>query len=96
MRKIFPLLLVVLILFAGCTKKKPVAAPPSEPLVPTPRELDTLRAFRLDAESNKGQRKIRELRKNEAKIAEARAEVDKWAEIARQKREQEAKDAESP
>jgi hypothetical protein len=92
MRKLLPLLLLLTIYLGGCEKKKPVAAP-SEPLVPTPRELKTLRAFQLEPESEKGQRKIYELRKIEARIAEARAEVDKWAEIARQKREQEARDA---
>jgi len=50
------LLVVVCLLFcAGCQKKK-VTPVETGPLVPTAREREVLRAFRLTAESERGQR----------------------------------------
>jgi hypothetical protein len=86
MRSIFWALLVVAVLsFSGCKDRKPIAVEKG-PLVPTAEEREILRAFRLQAQTERGQRKIRELRVNKAKIEAARAEARSWVEKANEKK----------
>ena len=78
----------------GCRDRKPVVKD-DKPLVPTAAESETLRAFQLDPESPKGQKKIRDMRRGAKKIEEAKANVRYWAEEAKRREEEAARRAKS-
>jgi len=89
MKKILLLLLVALTLAFGCRKKEE-AKSNDEPLVPTAREREVLRAYGLTADTERGQKKLRKMRDREEKLQAAR---DRMTSIVEEAREREAEAA---
>ena len=79
--------LMLLSLTVGCAeKRKPVQS--NEPLVPTAEERELLRAFKLDPNTEQGQKRIRRIREQNEKRKAARDRMTSWVEEANKRRQQ--------
>lgn len=90
MRKILIGMLLCIPLLAGCPKEKAKVVP-EEPIVPTGQERRMLEIHNLSVDSEAGQRRLRKMRENAAKIEAAQERMRAWAEVQREKEEEEAR-----
>ncbi len=83
MRRFTLCLLLALVSLCGCNEEK--TAVDDEPLVPDAQELHTLKAYHLEVDSPRGQRKIRQIRERREKIEAIRAYYQELAEEKRRR-----------
>ena len=81
-------LMCLLALSLGCEEKD--TAKNTEKLVPNARERELLRVYRVDVNTERGQRKLRKIRDNRKRRQEARERMTAWQEESRARKEKEA------
>lgn len=92
MRRITLCLLLALLGFCGCKEEKKTVV--TEPLIPTRRELEMLRAYRIDPTTQAAQKKLQKYRQRQEKLKASRERVTQWAEESAKRRAEDGEEEE--